>query len=294
MQIERHQIELRYQSLRVVDPAREARLTASLLAHGQRQPVLVFADEPGRFVLVDGHRRVRALASLRVDVVAAMDLECAEADALVRAWQLHMSRRPEAIEEAWMVRELMDTHGLSQHALATLMGRSTSWISRRTAILDVLPASVQEHLRRGAVCAHAAQRVLVPLARANTKHCERLMESVAQHKLTSRQLDQWWRAWRAADGAARERLVASPSLYLRTVATIGRGVALPPETPEGRAASSLGAASSACWRARTQLARLLGDHPEVSAHPAVQAASTQARSAWVSLEKALEEIDAGR
>jgi hypothetical protein len=106
MQIERHQIELRYQSLRVVDPAREARLAASLLAHGQRQPVLVFAEEPGRFVLVDGHRRLRALTALRVDVLSAMDLECVEADALLRAWQLGMSRRPEAIEEAWLVREL--------------------------------------------------------------------------------------------------------------------------------------------------------------------------------------------
>ena len=144
------------------------------------------------------------------------------------------------------------------------------------------------------MCAHAAQKVLVPLARANASHCERVAAVFAEERWSSRQIAQWWRAWRAADGAARERLVAAPSLYLRTVATIGRGVALPPETPEGRAASSLGAASSACWRARTQLARLLGDHPEVSAHPAVQAASTQARSAWVSLEKALEEIDAGR
>jgi ParB/RepB/Spo0J family partition protein len=173
MQIERRPIELRDQSLRWVGPARETRVTASLLAHGSRQPVLVFAEEPGRYVLVDGHRRVRALAALRVDVVAAMDLECAEAGALVQAWQLHVSRRSEAIEEAWMVREPMDTHGLSQHAFAARTGRSTSWISRRMALLDVLPASVQKHLRRGAVCAHEAQRVLVPLARANADHCAR-------------------------------------------------------------------------------------------------------------------------
>jgi ParB/RepB/Spo0J family partition protein len=294
MQIERHQIELRYQSLRVVDPAREARLAASLLAHGQRQPVLVFAEEPGRFVLVDGHRRLRALTALRVDVLSAMDLECAEADALLRAWQLGMSRRPEAIEEAWLVRELMDTHGLSQHALAAQMGRSTSWISRRTAILDVLPAAVQEHLRRGAVCAHAAQRVLVPLARANTDHCARLMESVARHKLTSRQLDQWWRAWRAADATERERLVSDPALYLRVVAKVGRAVSLPPETPEGRAAALLQAVAGACFKARTQLVRLLADHPELRAHAAVAHAAGHARTAWAALSTCTEGFDGSR
>lgn len=283
MQIERHQIDPRYQSLRVVDTARETRLAAALLAQGQQQPVLVFTEEPGRFVLVDGYRRLRALAALRIDALSAMDLECAEPDALLRAWQLGVSRRPEAIEEAWMVRELMDTHGLSQHTLGTRMGRSTSWISRRTAILDVLPASVQEHVRQGAVCAHAAQRVLVPLARANTGHCERFTEAVARHKLTSRQLDQWWRAWRAADATERERLVSDPELYLRVVAKVGHAVAMPPETPEGRAAALLGAVAGTCFKARTQLSRLLVEHPELRAHATVIHAAGHARSAWAAL-----------
>ncbi|MBK6534155.1 MAG: ParB N-terminal domain-containing protein [Deltaproteobacteria bacterium] len=268
MQLELRQIDLRYAALRIADASREAALAASMLAEGQRHPVLVVADAESRYVLVDGYRRVRALAAL--------------------------GRRPEAIEEAWLLRALLTEHGLDLRTLATRTGRTVSWVSRRLGLVEALPASVQQILQRGAVCAHAAQKVLVPLARANASHCERVAAVFAEERWSSRQIAQWWRAWRAADGAARERLVASPSLYLRTVATIGRGVALPPETPEGRAASSLGAASSACWRARTQLARLLGDHPEVSAHPAVQAASTQARSAWVSLEKALEEIDAGR
>ena len=294
MQLELRQIDLRYAALRIADATREAALATSMLAEGQRHPVLVVAEAEGRYVLVDGYRRVRALAALGRDLVLALSLECSEDEALVRAWRLGVGRRPEAIEEAWLLRALLTEHGLDLRALATRTGRTVSWVSRRLGLVEALPTSVQQILQRGAVCAHAAQKVLVPLARANASHCERVAAVFAEERWSSRQIAQWWRAWRAADGAARERLVAAPSLYLRTVATIGRGVALPPETPEGRAASSLGAASSACWRARTQLARLLGDHPEVSAHPAVQAASTQARSAWVSLEKALEEIDAGR
>ncbi|MBI5511425.1 MAG: ATP-binding protein [Deltaproteobacteria bacterium] len=133
MELEHHQIELRYEALRLRDPAREARLTASLLAEGQRHPVLVFADSATGFVLVDGYRRVRALRSLGRDAVAAMDLGCDEVEAMMRAWRLAGGRRLEALEEAWLVRELLGPHGLGQRELGRRMGRTASWVCRRLA-----------------------------------------------------------------------------------------------------------------------------------------------------------------
>lgn len=41
VEIEFHQLTLRYEALRIVDPARQARLTASIAEGGQRTPVLV-------------------------------------------------------------------------------------------------------------------------------------------------------------------------------------------------------------------------------------------------------------
>ena len=99
MELERHQIELRYEAMRIRDPSREARLAASLATEGQRHPVLVFRDEGAGLVLVDGYRRVRALASLGRDTVLAMDLACAEIEALLVAWRMAVSRRAEALEE---------------------------------------------------------------------------------------------------------------------------------------------------------------------------------------------------
>jgi ParB family chromosome partitioning protein len=161
-------------------------------------------------VLVDGYRRVRALAALGRDLVLALDLACSEDEALVRAWRLGVGRRPEAIEEAWLLRALLTEHGLDLRTLATRTGRTVSWVSRRLGLVEALPASVQQILQRGAVCAHAAQKVLVPLARANASHCERVAAVFAEERWSSRQIAQWWRAWRAADGAARERLVPRP------------------------------------------------------------------------------------
>ena len=192
------------------------------------------------------------------------------------------------------MRELMETHGLGQRDLAQRMGRSGSWVCRRLALIETLPPAALDAVRAGQVCAHVAQKVLVPLARANRGHCERLIGALVRERPSSRQMAQWWSAWRAGDATARERLVREPLLYLRAVAAADRRVVLPKETPEGDAARRLGAVAGACWKARGELDRLLAAHPELSASETVHAASRQTRTAWSALQGALEVIDAGR
>lgn len=269
-------------------------LRACLAAEGQRHPVLVFRGADGGFVLVDGYRRLRALASLGHDVVGAMDFASDELKALLRAWRMAIGRRTEALEEGWLVREMFDTHGVSHRDLAQRMGRSGSWICRRLALIQTLPPSAVDSVRVGRLCAHTAQMVLVPLVRANASHCARLVEALVKERPSSRQMAQWWSAWRSGDATVRERLVREPMLYLRTVATVDRRVTLAAETPEGSVARRLGSVAGSCWKARSELARLLGEHPEVSASESVHAAARQTRTAWSALEGALEVIGAGR
>jgi hypothetical protein len=54
MQLEFHQLDLRYRELRVVDRERDARLLASLAGIGQKTPVLVVLVADDRYVLIDG------------------------------------------------------------------------------------------------------------------------------------------------------------------------------------------------------------------------------------------------
>lgn len=54
MEIELHQLELRYAALRIKEAGHRARLVASLAQHGQQTPVLVVAGDQESFVLVDG------------------------------------------------------------------------------------------------------------------------------------------------------------------------------------------------------------------------------------------------
>lgn len=70
MEVELHQLLLRYERLRKCHPRGERALLASLAEIGQQVPVVVVGDAE-RFVLIDGYKRVRALRRLARDVVLA-------------------------------------------------------------------------------------------------------------------------------------------------------------------------------------------------------------------------------
>ena len=84
MEVEFHQLELRYERLKVVRPEQERRLLASLAEVGQQVPIVVVAEAAeGPFVVIDGHKRVRALRRLGRDTVAASCWPGEEAEALI-------------------------------------------------------------------------------------------------------------------------------------------------------------------------------------------------------------------
>jgi ParB family transcriptional regulator, chromosome partitioning protein len=215
MEIELHRIELRYLRLRIDDTARRARLLASLAEHGQQSPVLVIGGGAEGYVLIDGYNRVRALAELGFDVVQATVVAASEPDALILAHRLDHTRRRSAIEEGWLVDELIGHHGFSLRQVATRLQRSVSWASRRLALVRELPMQVHSGIRSGHISAHAAMRCLVPLARANRAQCVKLVERLGHHQVSVRQLEQIYNAWRSADAEGRERIVEKPRLLLR-------------------------------------------------------------------------------
>jgi len=260
MELEFHQLEKRYAALRIADAHRRARLVASLYAYGQQQPVLVVRDsahEQGveRYVLIDGYARVAALDELKRDSVAATVLELSEAHALVLAFRLERNRVRSAIEEAWLVRELITGHRIAPRDLAAWLGRSPSWVSRRLGLIEVLPASAEEMVRAGRLPAQAAMKYLVPLARAKRGQCERLVEQLGGQRLSVRQCARLYAGWRAGTTAQREAIVERPLLYLELEEkeTAPEAVADPGTEREQRLVRDLGALAGICRRARQAL-----------------------------------------
>ena len=219
MQLEISQIDLKYAHLRVNDPSSSKALLASVAESGQQTPVLVVggSSESG-YILIDGYRRVAALSKLALDHVEAVLLSVPEAEALVQGYRLSHSRRPNALEEGWLLLELMEVHGHRQRNLGSVMGRSSSWISRRLSLVKVLPEAVQQAVRDGKIPAYGAMKTLVPLARANKTQCVELVKNLQNERPSVRQLDQLDKSWQDRNPIQQKTLSDNPALFLKTMA----------------------------------------------------------------------------
>ena len=215
MDLEFHQIDLRNDGLRVRRPEKERRLLGSLSEVGQQIPIVVVKDAvPGRYLVVDGFKRVRALRQLRQDTVRATLWDLSEAGALLLLHAQRVDEAETAIEQAWLLR-VLHVGGMSAEDLARRFSRSTSWVSRRLGLVNELPESVQERVRAGAISSHAAMKYLLPMARAKSSDCELLGAAAAKEKLTTRQVGELYAAWRSAAPSLRRRIVDEPLMFLK-------------------------------------------------------------------------------
>lgn len=281
MHLELGQLDQKYGRLRGVDPRLHRRLMASLAEHQQQVPVLVVAgSQRNRWVLIDGYARTRALRKLGIDEVWAIAPDLTEAQALVLRQCSHLTRRPSALEEGWLVRELIDGHGYEPGEVARDLGRSTSWVSRRLGLVDGLPPGAQQAVRDGRICAFGAMKFLLPLARANEAQCKTLVNALGKTHVTSRQLQTLYEAWRRSDAVGRARIVAEPLALLRLERTQHRR-----EVPSAAFSRQLRLMCNSARRAH----ELVQDVTEQGWTASVQACWQRAQSAVGSLERAIEE-----
>jgi ParB family transcriptional regulator, chromosome partitioning protein len=280
--LELHQIDQRHAALRIADPLRRSRLEADLAHQGQQVPVVVVPGGEGRYVLIDGFARVGALKRLGHDTVQAVVLDVGEAEALVLRHRMEQAGRRCALEEGWLVRALCDL-GCSHSLVALDLARSGSWVSRRLALVHILPETVQDAVRTGRIGANGAERYLVPLARANARQCAALVEALRTVRPTVRQLARLYAAWKAADDEVREHIVATPLLYLEAEEAVR------PDDEDLAVLRDVEGVSAACARARKSLRGGSLHRLPSSRRPQLAAAWAEARLAYGALSELLSE-----
>jgi hypothetical protein len=62
------------------------------------------------------------------------------------------------------------------------------------ALVKLLPETVQQQVRKGAVASHIAMTYLVPVARANLNHCHRMADAFSKHRFSSCQAGELYAA----------------------------------------------------------------------------------------------------
>lgn len=218
MQLEFHQLERRWEHLRVPHPARQRRLLASLADSGQQTPIVVVAAEgqADRYVVVDGYKRIAALEQLGRDTVEAVVWPMSEAAAVLLDRSLRLSERETALEVGWLLAELEQRFGYSLEELARRFDRSVSWVSRRLALVELLPETIQQQVREGKIMAQAAMKFLLPVARHSLEDCQRMAAIFAEHPCDMREAGQLYAAWRRGSAAIRQRILDDPALFFKT------------------------------------------------------------------------------
>jgi ParB family transcriptional regulator, chromosome partitioning protein len=218
MQLEVHQLDRRWEHLRVRHPARQRRLLASLAEGGQQVPIVVVAaeDQADRYVVIDGYKRIAALQQLGRDTVEAVVWPMSEAAAVLLDRSMRLCEQETALEVGWLLQELEQRFSYSLDELARRFDRSVTWVSRRLGLVELLPEGIQQQVREGKIAPQAAMKFLVPVARQSLEDCQRMAAIIAEHHCDTREAGQLYAAWRRGSGAIRKRILDDPALFFKT------------------------------------------------------------------------------
>ena len=146
--IERNTLDLRYQSYRLRDDDREARLLASIAARGIEEPLEGVATANG-LVLLNGFKRFRCAKKLHIECVPFVSLGQQEADGIMQLMQARQEQGLSILEQAKFVQELLTVHGLTPSDIAESLARSKGWVSMRRSLLEEMSPAVEQILFAG-------------------------------------------------------------------------------------------------------------------------------------------------
>lgn len=152
----------RFQPRTIFNDAKIAELAQTIHTHGIIQPIVVREYEEGKFELIAGERRFRAMQKLGWETAPVIvknfnDKETASVALIENLQREELS----PIEEAIAYSKLLELHQLTQEALAQRLGVSQSTVANKLRLLK-LPDEVHEALMSKSITERHA-RSLIPL-----------------------------------------------------------------------------------------------------------------------------------
>ncbi len=186
----------------------------SMRVHGQLQAV-VARVHAGGIQLIDGFKRLYAAEDLMMETLQCqlLEIDLSQAKVLLLSYNRpHQSM--EVLEEALVLKDLLETHEMDQRRLAKLTGYSRSWVSRRLSLVDKMNEEVRTEIRMGTLTSSHA-RALIRLPRGNQGEVARVITS---YHLTSRQSDALADAFlKAKDEDGQRDILAHPEKMIERI-----------------------------------------------------------------------------
>jgi ParB family transcriptional regulator, chromosome partitioning protein len=275
-------LEIRYDRLRLREAGPEKALLASLSEVGQQTPVMAIQDG-ARYVVIDGHKRVRALRKLKADQVRLAVWDLAEAEALAMSFRANAASPRSAFEDGWLIETLHHRFGWSLSEIGRKLLRSASWVSRRLSLIEEAPAWLMNRVQEGRIGAHAAAHHLLPLTRGKGDEARAFLENLAALAPTERQIREVAEAYRRSSPEAKRRIAADPGLFLKARSALEADPVL--TDIESRCVKNLSLLGNVSLGLVKSLPEALATETAGAGREKIAAAWTQAEEKWALLRK---------
>ena len=181
------------------DEAALAELTASILAIGVLQPILVRPEGSDRYQLIAGERRWRAASRAGLQMIPAIVRVTDDVSSVEQALVENLHRQDlTPLEEAAAYQQLLEDFNMTHEQVASKVGKSSSAITNALRLLG-LPPSIQSLLADGRLSAGHAKALLGTPDRS------------LQEQLAKRAVEMGWTV-RGVEEAVRESQSQSTSI----------------------------------------------------------------------------------
>jgi len=217
-------------------PSYVERLTASFKREGQFQPIVVrpHPTQPGKYQLIDGEHRVRALRKTGELLVRAEIVALSDEEAHILAMRLNQTHgKPlDEIEEALRFKEMMEKYGYTQQKVAEVFEVSQPLVSIRLKLLEDSSQELREAFIRRLIKPEAAREI----AELPKEEQPKVVGRVAEKKISQRATRALVHAYKAAKTPEEKQLILSKpvevyaQLYKQPEA-LQRSLLAPPEQP---------------------------------------------------------------
>jgi len=203
--------DLSLAGMRIIVPDYVARVQDSLWLHGQLQPV-VAREHDGSYQVIDGFKRVYSAIELMIKTLQCYILDVDEKQAKILLLSCHGANdKMEVWEEAMILKDLLESHDMSQRQLSKLTGHSPSWVSRRLSLISKIDEEVSSLIRMGSITSRHA-RALIRLPRGNQIDIAQIMIRLGlSTRMSERLIDTYLEA---EDTDQQQDILADPKLVL--------------------------------------------------------------------------------
>ncbi|WP_313892706.1 nucleoid occlusion protein [Psychrobacillus sp.] len=177
----------KYQPRTVFDDEKIEELARTIHTHGVIQPIVIRKIEDGKYEIIAGERRFRAMSKLKWAEVPAIIRNLSDKETASVALIENLQREElTAIEEAVAYQKLLKLHELTQEALAQRLGKGQSTVANKLRLLK-LPEEVQEAIMKRELSERHA-RALMQIK--EKEHQLKLMQMSIENHWNVKQLEE--------------------------------------------------------------------------------------------------------